>query len=370
MKTTIRTRVGLAEDIPQLQLAELGFSSDKKTLHVGDETSSPPALLTTKTVGDFDLSSVHVIFSNQTRLQFQTEGAHGWTPSFETEERDDGRQLIKISGYSGGEGSPPGDTGYYLRHGGPPTPNHNLATNFRGATGLTGQPAIIYFEMNDDGELIINIANYEENAPVEAEINAEGELILSYILMGNMMTVNLGRIISIYRGTYNNGVQYVSLDEVRYQGALYRAKYGVTILIGTEPSDASKWSMISPAPIKAISLDVGDETTALTLGDSKLTTFVPYAFTVTGVKGYLNTAQASGSILTIDLKRWNGSSWVSILSTLITFDNTENTLATAATPAVFSTANLVEDDRLRVDITQIGNGTAAGLKLALVGYQP
>ncbi|MDH1341840.1 hypothetical protein [Ectopseudomonas oleovorans] len=109
-----------------------------------------------------------------------------------------------------------------------------------------------------------------------------------------------------------------------------------------------------------------DETTALTAGTAKVTFRMPYAFTVTGVLASLTTAQAGGSILTVDINE----AGVSILSTKLTIDNTEKTSATAATAPVISDSAIAADAEITIDIDQIGDGTAKGLKVTLVGYQP
>jgi hypothetical protein len=106
-----------------------------------------------------------------------------------------------------------------------------------------------------------------------------------------------------------------------------------------------------------------DETTALTTGTAKITFRMPRAVTLTSVRASLTTAQASGSIFTIDINE----SGTSILSTKLTIDNTETTSTTAATPPVISDANLADDSEITIDIDQIGNGTAKGLKVILIG---
>lgn len=106
-----------------------------------------------------------------------------------------------------------------------------------------------------------------------------------------------------------------------------------------------------------------DETTALTTGTAKVTFRTPTAFTLTEVRASLTTAQASGSIFTVDINQ-NGSS---VLSTEITIDNTETTSVTATTPAVISTSAISDDAEITVDIDQIGDGTAKGLKITLIG---
>jgi hypothetical protein len=90
---------------------------------------------------------------------------------------------------------------------------------------------------------------------------------------------------------------------------------------------------------------------------------VPFDMTLIDVRGSLTTAQASGTIFTVDVN-CNGTS---VLSTKLTIDNTEETSTTAATQPVISSATLIEDDEITIDIDQIGNGTAKGLKVYLFG---
>jgi hypothetical protein len=106
-----------------------------------------------------------------------------------------------------------------------------------------------------------------------------------------------------------------------------------------------------------------DETTALTTGTAKVTFRMPHTMTVTAVRASLSTAQASGSIFTVDINEGGNS----ILSTKLTIDNTEKTSTTAATAAVISDSALADDAEITIDIDQIGNGTAKGLKVVLIG---
>lgn len=113
---------------------------------------------------------------------------------------------------------------------------------------------------------------------------------------------------------------------------------------------------------------VSDETTALTAGTAKVTFRMPFAMTLTAPpRASLSTAQATngaGGILTVDINE----AGVSILSTKLTIDNTEKTSTTAATPAVLSDTSLADDAEITVDIDQVGDGTAKGLKIWLIGY--
>ena len=112
-----------------------------------------------------------------------------------------------------------------------------------------------------------------------------------------------------------------------------------------------------------IQVAASDETTALTTGTAKVTFRMPYAMTVTAVRASLSTAQASGSIFTVDINEGG----TSILSTKLTIDNTEKTSTTAATPAVISDTALADDAEITIDIDQIGDGTAKGLKVTIIG---
>lgn len=137
--------------------------------------------------------------------------------------------------------------------------------------------------------------------------------------------------------------------------------------VGTTNGDAVAYQQLaSYAPIagyRTFTVAVSDETTALTTGTAKRTFRMPYAMTLTGVRASLTTAQASGSIFTVDINE-GGST---ILSTKLTIDNTEKTSTTAATPAVISDASLADDAEITIDIDQVGASGATGLKITFIG---
>jgi hypothetical protein len=138
-----------------------------------------------------------------------------------------------------------------------------------------------------------------------------------------------------------------------------------TIYVCTDSTTgAAIWEYDNHAGIPVnIQAAASDESTALTTGTAKVTFRAPSAFTLTGVRASLTTAQSSGSIFTVDINQ-NGTS---VLSTKLTIDNTEKTSVTAATPAVISTSAITDDAEITIDIDQIGNGTATGLKITLIG---
>lgn len=130
------------------------------------------------------------------------------------------------------------------------------------------------------------------------------------------------------------------------------------VLQNTDPAIAVKEN-----PLESFVISCSDETTALIAGTGKITWRQPYTLTVTSVSCSLTAAQASGSIFTVDVNE----SGTSILSTKLTIDNTEKTSSTAATPPVISDPTLAADSEMSIDIDQIGNGSAKGLKVILVG---
>ena len=107
-----------------------------------------------------------------------------------------------------------------------------------------------------------------------------------------------------------------------------------------------------------------DETTALTTGTAKVTFRMPYAFTLSDVRASVTTAPTGGTLLTVDVNE----AGTTILSTKLTFDASEKTTTTAATPRVISDTALADDAEVTIDIDAVGSTIAgAGLKVYLIG---
>ena len=165
------------------------------------------------------------------------------------------------------------------------------------------------------------------------------------------------------------GPAYQPLDaDLTAIAALATTAYGRGVLPLADAAALRAYAGVTtPAnPTESIIVAVSDETTALTAGTGKLTFRMPYAFTLSSVKASLTTAQVGGAIFTVNIKE----AGVSILSTKLTLDNTEKTSVTAATPAVISDPALAADAEMTIDIDQIGDGTAKGLKVTLIGAKP
>lgn len=127
--------------------------------------------------------------------------------------------------------------------------------------------------------------------------------------------------------------------------------------------NGSNWINIYPK--YDMEFAASDETTAITTGTGKTEKQVMRVFTVSEIVITLTTAQASGSIFTVDINV-GGSS---ILSTKLTIDNTEKTSRTAATAAVISSADVPVNSVITVDVDQVGDGTAKGLKVYILGRE-
>ena len=159
--------------------------------------------------------------------------------------------------------------------------------------------------------------------------------------------VKQGTLVYVTQGTVGKGFWAVTTAD--------------TITIGTTSVAIARARMQQ----EVLPIACSDEGSILTTG-TKVTFRMPYDFTLSSVKASLTSAQGSGSLLTVDVQ-CNGTT---IFSTKITFDNAEETTATATTPNVLSTTALSDDDEITVIIDQIGDGTATGLKVYLIGLQP
>jgi hypothetical protein len=187
-------------------------------------------------------------------------------------------------------------------------------------------------------------------------------IILSGTLTGNrnLIVPNSGEW-TVYNGT--SGAFSVTVKTSAGTGvAVTQSTASICTANGTNVFAAASGGGIADTT-QCIPIACSDETTALTTGTAKVTFRMPYAFTVTAVRASLTTAQTSGSIFTVDINEGG----TSIISTKLTIDNTEKTSTTAATQPVISDSALADDAEITIDIDQIGDGTAKGLKVYLIG---
>jgi hypothetical protein len=100
----------------------------------------------------------------------------------------------------------------------------------------------------------------------------------------------------------------------------------------------------------------------VTTGTTKAYFRMPFSGTLLEVRGSLIVAQTAGSLLTVDVNK-DGTS---VLSTKLTFDNTEKTTTTAAIPYIISNSVLTNDSEITFDVDQVGTAGAKGLEITLV----
>lgn len=122
----------------------------------------------------------------------------------------------------------------------------------------------------------------------------------------------------------------------------------------------------APAVRESLVVAIGDETTAIATGAGKVTIRTPYALTVSEVRASLASAQAGGNLLTFDVKV-GGST---IFGTKPAFNNASRTSVGGPGYSLVAAAALPADAELTFDVTQIGDGSAKGLKITLIGTQP
>lgn len=132
-----------------------------------------------------------------------------------------------------------------------------------------------------------------------------------------------------------------------------------------------RYNCVSGKPLienAEVMVAVGDETTAITTGNAKLTFRMPFSMVIETAAlpvASLTTASSSGLPL-IDIN----DDGVSIFSTRITIDANELTSETAAAPAVLTSSPLTiaAGSVMTIDIDGAGTN-AAGLKCLLRGYR-
>lgn len=170
-------------------------------------------------------------------------------------------------------------------------------------------------------------------------------------------------VAAVSDGTVTVATSSTNWDNASTYIRLYKVVTASGAISSYEDHRASIVPTGSITPAKVIQIAVSDESTALTTGTTKVTFRMPYAMTLSAVRGSLSTAQTSGSIFTVDINEAGST----ILSTKITIDNTEKTSTTATTAPVISDTALADDAEITIDIDQVGDGTAKGLKIALIG---
>ena len=145
-------------------------------------------------------------------------------------------------------------------------------------------------------------------------------------------------------------------DPVRF-GAGTAGKFLTTQGAGANPT----YTNPTLSFIVSLTAEDGDATVADDLAQIRM----PFAFELTGVRAFCNTAP-TGATLTFDIEEAGST----ILSTKIEIDATEKTSTTATTPPVINDSTLADDAIISFNCDQIGSTLAgAGIKIVLIGYE-
>lgn len=149
------------------------------------------------------------------------------------------------------------------------------------------------------------------------------------------------------------------------EGALYSCS-DHDLVYQSDGATWSTWATVGGALGVGAPLEIGvacsDESTAITATGTKTTFRMPAAMTVTAVRASLTGATTTGTV-TVDINEGG----TTILSTKLTIDATEKTSTTAAAAAVISDAALADDAEITIDVDDVGDSTATGLKVWLIG---
>jgi len=121
----------------------------------------------------------------------------------------------------------------------------------------------------------------------------------------------------------------------------------------------NKWTANTTSFVLACS----DETTAIDSTGTKLTFYMPFAYTVTAVRASLTTTSSSGTP-TIDIHE--GAT--TILSTKITIDAGDLISTDSATQPVIDDPDLADEAKITIDVDVTGTD-ATGLKVYIIGYR-
>ena len=136
---------------------------------------------------------------------------------------------------------------------------------------------------------------------------------------------------------------------------------------GDNDTSAASTAFVTTAVVnktESFCFAISDETTAMTTGTAKVTFRMPYAFTLTGIRGSLNTASSSGSPI------WDvNEAGTSIMTTnKILIDASEKTSVTAVTAPTITDTALADDAEITADVDTAGTGAKGG-KICLIGHQ-
>ena len=195
-------------------------------------------------------------------------------------------------------------------------------------------------------------------------LSQDGDGALTFLGLGNGsdedLTLNLDDTANTGVFTSSTGLNTLNFSSISLQSS------GVAIpTISSTDTLTNKTITASSNVLDAcVPVAVTDEYSNLTTGTAKMTFRMPFAMTVTSVRGSLVTAGTGATLVTVDINETG----TTILSTKITFDASEKTSTTAVTAPVVSDTSLADDAEITIDIDAVGSTTPGnGLKIQICG---
>ena len=180
----------------------------------------------------------------------------------------------------------------------------------------------------------------------------------AFAVVGKLVSYNANQVVSLPEG--GNTGQVLTKNTSNTNDFSWITPLQDALVDG-KPYVRKNGAWVAYTPTENMIIAVGDETTPITVGASKVTFRMPYAFNLTSVRASLTAASNTGDVV-VDINEAGAT----ILSTKLSLDATEKTSMTAAVPVVISDANLADDAEITIDIDSSGSG-AIGLKVVLIG---
>ena len=180
-----------------------------------------------------------------------------------------------------------------------------------------------------------------------------GETLDAPVMYGNMVGLNPNSDLAV--GGWL--VDIVINKIVQHAGEVMRSsRIDVSSLPG---QDGPIGNTGSAGKILLPPIACSDEFTALTVGDNVVTFHWTIDQAYTSVWAGLTTPQQTGAVFTVDVYLEGNS----IFSTPITIDNNHQTSLTASIPSILNTNFIQRGKQVSIMVTQVGDGTATGLKV-------
>jgi len=221
-----------------------------------------------------------------------------------------------------------------------------IAVTHTPAEGSSAAVALDYSDAGADPALVADSGRFTGDATTNGEMVFEGDTANTFETRIVVTNPTADRAFTIPDAD-SVGVQALTCSNKAYVSAVSAA--GVVTCTNR---------------VESFCIAASDEATAITTGTAKTTFRMPYAFTLTNIRGSLNTVSSSGSPI-IDV---NEAGTTLMTTNKVLIDVSEKTSVTAVTAVSLTDTSLADDAEITIDVDTAGTG-AKGLKICLIGYQ-